>query len=75
MDEPIGLARDRVLQRMAQENLNLRIELEAMILRLQQSTTLGEELAKSLEAEKALHAPADDVDKAPEVPPPPSTTH
>ena len=75
MDEAIGVARDRVLQRMAQENLNLRIELEATILRVQHANGISEELTKSLEAEKAKHAPPDGGDKEPEVVPTVTTTH
>ena len=76
MDEAIGVARDRVLQRMANENLNLRIELEATMLRLQQAQTVSEELTKSLEAEKAKHAPRVGSDKdLPKVDPTSDTKH
>ena len=69
MDEAIGVARDRVLQRIGMENLNLRIELEATILRLQQAHGLSEELTKSLEEEKSKHAPPKGGAKKPKVDP------
>ena len=68
MDETIGVARDRVLQRIGMENLNLRIELEATILRLQQAT-------KSLEEEKAKHAPEGGGEVCPDAAPPSTTKH
>ena len=75
-DESIGVARDRVLQRIGMENLNLRIELEATMLRLQQATGLSEELTKSLEAEKAKHAtPEGGLPEPPKVAPKSTTKH